>query len=95
MARWDPWCGCHRYSEGCKFCYIHKGDAKQGMYTHMHAPRTAAAEWVLILLAGRSQTFIEHKRGCRTCSLFYMGNQSSALAIASWKSLVSVKISCL
>ena len=35
------------------------------MYTHMHAPRTAAAERVLILLAGRSQTFIEHKRGCR------------------------------
>ena len=29
MARWDPWRGCHQYSEGCKFCYIHKGDARR------------------------------------------------------------------
>ena len=29
MAMWDPWRGCHRYSEGCEFCYIHKGDAKR------------------------------------------------------------------
>ena len=34
MARWDPWRGCHRYSEGCKFCYIHKGDAKRGVNTN-------------------------------------------------------------
>ena len=34
MARWDPWRGCHRYSEGCKFCYIHKGDAKRGIDTN-------------------------------------------------------------
>ena len=33
MAMWNPWRGCHRYSEGCKFCYIHKGDAKRGMDT--------------------------------------------------------------
>lgn len=33
MARWDPWRGCHRYSEGCKFCYIHKGDARRGVNT--------------------------------------------------------------
>lgn len=33
MARWDPWRGCHRCSEGCKFCYIHKGDAKRGIDT--------------------------------------------------------------
>nr|WP_330375859.1 DUF5131 family protein [Dorea sp. D27] len=30
---WNPWRGCHRYSEGCKYCYIHKGDAKRGMDT--------------------------------------------------------------
>ena len=35
MARWDPWWGCHRYSEGCKFCYIHKGDAKRGVDTNL------------------------------------------------------------
>ena len=33
MPMWDPWRGCHRYSEGCKYCYIHKGDAKRGRDT--------------------------------------------------------------
>ena len=35
MAIWNPWHGCHRYSEGCKFCYIHKGDAKRGVDTNI------------------------------------------------------------
>jgi len=34
MAVWNPWRGCHRYSEGCKFCYIHKGDARRGNDTN-------------------------------------------------------------
>lgn len=34
MARWDPWRGCHRCSEGCRFCYIHKGDARRGVDTN-------------------------------------------------------------
>lgn len=33
MAMWDPWRGCHKYSEGCRYCYIHKGDAKRGVDT--------------------------------------------------------------
>ena len=33
MAMWNPWRGCHRYSEGCRFCYIHKGDGKRGVDT--------------------------------------------------------------
>lgn len=34
MAKiWNPWRGCHRLSEGCRFCYIHKGDAKRGVDT--------------------------------------------------------------
>ncbi len=33
MAMWNPWRGCHRCSEGCRFCYIHKGDAKRGVCT--------------------------------------------------------------
>ena len=33
MAMWSPWRGCHRYSEGCKFCYIHKGDARRQVDT--------------------------------------------------------------
>lgn len=34
MAMWNPWRGCHKYSEGCRFCYIHKGDAKRGIDTN-------------------------------------------------------------
>ena len=34
MPIWDPWRGCHRYSEGCKYCYIHKGDFKRGIDTN-------------------------------------------------------------
>lgn len=33
MAVWNPWRGCRRYSEGCRHCYIHKGDAKRGVNT--------------------------------------------------------------
>ena len=33
MAKWNPWRGCHRKSEGCKYCYIHKGDSKKGADT--------------------------------------------------------------
>jgi protein gp37 len=35
MAVWNPWRGCHKYSEGCKFCYIHKGDSKRGVDTNI------------------------------------------------------------
>ncbi|BDF70057.1 hypothetical protein CE91St41_27160 [Oscillospiraceae bacterium] len=35
MAMWNPWRGCHRYSEGCRYCYIHKGDAKRGVDTNL------------------------------------------------------------
>lgn len=34
MAIWNPWRGCHKKSEGCKYCYIHKGDAKRGIDTN-------------------------------------------------------------
>ncbi len=34
MAMWRPWRGCHKYSEGCKYCYIHKGDLKRGVDTN-------------------------------------------------------------
>ena len=30
---WNPWRGCHKCSEGCKFCYIHQGDARRGIDT--------------------------------------------------------------
>ncbi len=33
MAMWSPWHGCKRYSDGCKYCYIHKGDARRGIDT--------------------------------------------------------------
>lgn len=34
MAMWNPWRGCHRCSEGCRYCYIHKGDMKRGVDTN-------------------------------------------------------------
>lgn len=34
MAMWNPWRGCHKYSAGCKYCYIHKGDFKRGIDTN-------------------------------------------------------------
>lgn len=27
---WNLWHGCHKYSEGCKFCYVHRGDERYG-----------------------------------------------------------------
>lgn len=33
MAMWNPWRGCKRNSEGCKYCYIHKGDLKRNINT--------------------------------------------------------------
>lgn len=45
MAMWSPWRGCHKYSEGCKYCYIHKGDDRRDVDTnsivktdHFYAP---------------------------------------------------------
>lgn len=34
MAMWNPWRGCRRYSEGCRYCYIHKGDGRRGVDTN-------------------------------------------------------------
>lgn len=31
---WNPWRGCKKYSEGCKYCYIHKGDFKRNINTN-------------------------------------------------------------
>ncbi len=35
MVMWNPWRGCHWCSEGCKYCYIHKGDARKGIDTNL------------------------------------------------------------
>ena len=34
MAMWNPWRGCKKCSDGCKYCYIHKGDAKRNVDTN-------------------------------------------------------------
>lgn len=34
MPMWNPWRGCHKYSEGCRYCYIHKGDFKRKIDTN-------------------------------------------------------------
>ncbi len=34
MAMWNPWRGCKKCSDGCRYCYIHKGDFKRGVNTN-------------------------------------------------------------
>lgn len=34
MAIWNPWRGCIKCSDGCKYCYIHKGDFKRNIDTN-------------------------------------------------------------
>jgi len=34
MAMWNPWRGCRKCSEGCRYCYIHKGDLRRGVDTN-------------------------------------------------------------
>ncbi|MDU5511996.1 DUF5131 family protein [Enterococcus gilvus] len=33
MAFWNPWRGCRRVSEGCRYCFIHEGDKKRAIDT--------------------------------------------------------------
>jgi protein gp37 len=33
MANYEPWLGCHRVSEGCRNCYIHRADKRKGINT--------------------------------------------------------------
>ena len=35
MAMYNPFRGCHKFSEGCKYCYIHKGDARRKIDTNI------------------------------------------------------------
>ncbi len=28
---WNLWHGCHKLSEGCKYCYVYRGDSKRGI----------------------------------------------------------------
>lgn len=30
-ALWNPWHGCHKLSEGCRHCYVYRGDAGRGI----------------------------------------------------------------
>jgi len=30
-ANWNPWHGCKKYSEGCKNCYVYRGDSSRGL----------------------------------------------------------------
>lgn len=34
MAIWNPWRGCKKCSDGCQYCYIHKGDVKKHIDTN-------------------------------------------------------------
>ncbi|GCF94919.1 hypothetical protein NRIC_28100 [Enterococcus florum] len=35
MAIWNPWKGCHRVSDGCRYCFIHEGGKKRDRDTHV------------------------------------------------------------
>ena len=35
MAMYNPFRGCHKFSEGCKYCYINKGDARRKIDTNI------------------------------------------------------------
>ena len=28
---WNLWHGCHKFSEGCRYCYVYRGDAKRNV----------------------------------------------------------------
>ena len=30
MAGWNPWHGCHKFSEGCQHCYVYRMDERRG-----------------------------------------------------------------
>ena len=30
MPMWNPWHGCHKYSDGCRHCYVFREDAARG-----------------------------------------------------------------
>ena len=30
MANWNPWHGCHKYTEGCEHCYVYRIDERHG-----------------------------------------------------------------
>lgn len=34
MSIWNLWRGCKKCSDGCKYCYIHKGDFKRNVNTN-------------------------------------------------------------
>lgn len=34
MAMWNPWRGCHKYSEGCRHCYINYKIKKRFRHTN-------------------------------------------------------------
>lgn len=34
MAMWNPWRGCRKCSDGCRYCYIHKGDLRRKINTN-------------------------------------------------------------
>ncbi|MCK8058485.1 MULTISPECIES: DUF5131 family protein [unclassified Fusibacter] len=34
MAIWNPWKGCHKLSEGCVNCFIHRSDENKGIDTN-------------------------------------------------------------
>jgi protein gp37 len=52
MAIWNPWHGCHKYSEGCKNCYVYRRDEMIGKDASIVEKTASFAEPVKRLRSG-------------------------------------------
>lgn len=68
MAIWNPWRGCHRYSTGCKFCYIHKGDYKKGIDTNI----IKQTEKFYDLIEKKQKWNLQNKIGANGLCMFFI-----------------------
>ena len=47
---WNPWHGCHKYSEGCKYCYMYYLDSKRdkdGSYIYKVKTNFSSCEFLV------------------------------------------------
>ena len=53
---WNPWHGCHKYSEGCKYCYMYYLDNqrdKKGSDIYKVKTNKDVTFWIQTKRAGR------------------------------------------
>ena len=60
MGTWNTWSGCHRYSTGCKYCYIHKGDYKKVSHSRKNRHGKASKNGMKQSISLKCSTFDSH-----------------------------------